>query len=489
MSLQLRQPRLVVDGHGRAVVDGALDVVDVDVVAEDLLGADVGRLDRGSGEADERGVGQRVADVLGEAVADGRLVLALDQPGFEAVLAAVGFVGDENDVAPLREQREFIPVFFGHELLDGREDDSPTGDLEQVFEVGAAGGLLRGLAQEFLPAREDVEQLIVEVVAVGQHDQRRVRQRRMLNDLAGVEQHRQALAAALRVPDHPDAAVALDPGRRDGVIHRLVDGVILVIGGDLLGDGCAVGLEDDEIADQVEQALRREDALDQRLKLGLTGRIDDLAIDRAPRLEPLPAAGERAEPRLDAIRDDQQRVVGEQRRDVVQVGLQLVESAVDGGVLVGGVLEFEQRQRQPVDEQQHVRAAVGLGARGQVDVGDGELVDRQPVVGARIGEIDQPDFVVLELPAVAVGDVDAFGEQAVKGVIVDQRVLAFGSADAADGFVDRARASGGRDVGVDAIQRRPQPTEQQHLAVVGALGGGFTRRDVAAEDDAVAEFV
>ena len=125
----------------------------------------------------------------------------------------------------------------------------------------------------------------------------------------------------------------------------------------------------------------------------------------------------------------------------------------------------------------------------QVDVGDGELVDRQPVVGARIGEIDQPDFVVLELPAVAVGDVDAFGQQAVEGVIVDQRVLALGAADLADGFVDGAGASGRRDVGVDAIQRRPQPTEQQHLAVAGALGGGFTRRDVAAEDDTVAEFM
>ena len=173
--------------------------------------------------------------------------------------------------------------------------------------------------------------------------------------------------------------------RFDGLGDRLVDGVILVIGGDLLGDGRAVDLEGDEGADQVEQALRREHALDQRFKLRLPGRIDRLAIDRAPGLEPLPAAGERAEPRLDAIRDDQQRVVGEERGDVVQVGLELVEGGVDGGVLVGGVLEFEQRQRQAVDEQHHVRAAVGLGAGLQVDIGDGELVDRQPVVGGRIG--------------------------------------------------------------------------------------------------------
>ena len=54
--LELGQPALVVDRHGRAVLDGALDVVDADVVAEDGARVGVGLLDRRAGEADERGV-------------------------------------------------------------------------------------------------------------------------------------------------------------------------------------------------------------------------------------------------------------------------------------------------------------------------------------------------------------------------------------------------------------------------------------------------
>ena len=76
----------------RLVLDGALDVVDADVVAEDRPRVGVGLLDGRAGEADERGVGQRVAHVPGEAVD-------------EVVLAAVGFVGDDDDVPPVGQQR------------------------------------------------------------------------------------------------------------------------------------------------------------------------------------------------------------------------------------------------------------------------------------------------------------------------------------------------------------------------------------------------
>ena len=53
-----RQPALVVDRHGRAVLDRAADVVDVDVVAEHGGRVHVVLLDRRAGEADEGGVGQ-----------------------------------------------------------------------------------------------------------------------------------------------------------------------------------------------------------------------------------------------------------------------------------------------------------------------------------------------------------------------------------------------------------------------------------------------
>ena len=77
------------DGDGGTILDRALDVVDADVVAEDSTGVGVFKLNGCAGESYVRGVGQGVAHVVGEAVN-------------KVVLAAVGFVGDDYDVAPLR---------------------------------------------------------------------------------------------------------------------------------------------------------------------------------------------------------------------------------------------------------------------------------------------------------------------------------------------------------------------------------------------------
>jgi hypothetical protein len=49
---------------------------------------------------------------------------------------------------------------------------------------------------------------IVQVVPIGQENQRRIRHRRLFDDAARVKEHRQALAGTLRVPDDPDAAIA-----------------------------------------------------------------------------------------------------------------------------------------------------------------------------------------------------------------------------------------------------------------------------------------
>ena len=195
LQLQLREPALVVDGHRGAVDDGALDVVDADVVAEHGARVGVGLLDRRAGEADERGVGQRVAHVPREAVD-------------EVVLAAVRLVGDDDDVAPVREHRVPVALLLGEELLNGGEHHAAGGDRELRAQVGAVGGLHRRLAQQVAAAREGAEELVVEVVAVGEHDDRRVRHRRVQDHAPRIEGHRQALARALRVPDHANAPVA-----------------------------------------------------------------------------------------------------------------------------------------------------------------------------------------------------------------------------------------------------------------------------------------
>ena len=69
---QLGDAALVVDRHRGLVGDGALDVVDADVIAEDRPRVRVGLLDGRAGEADERRIRQRVAQVAGRGRRSGR---------------------------------------------------------------------------------------------------------------------------------------------------------------------------------------------------------------------------------------------------------------------------------------------------------------------------------------------------------------------------------------------------------------------------------
>src|SRR5690606_2707323 len=153
--------------------------------------------------------------------------------------------------------------------------------------VRAAGRLLRRLPQQVLAAREGAEELVVEVVAVGEHDDGRVTHRRLADDAARVEGHRQALARPLRVPHDADAPIArlaaslalrcgyraagyqvvgsLQLGRPQRLLHRYLDRMELVVAGHLLDDAPAVVLEDDEVTDKVEEPPRRQETRDHDL--------------------------------------------------------------------------------------------------------------------------------------------------------------------------------------------------------------------------------
>ena len=80
--------------------------------------------------------------------------------------------------SPVAEQRMDVALLVGHELLDRREDDAAGGDLQPAAQIVAALGLHRRLPQQLVAGGEGAEELVVEVVAVGEHDERRVRHRR-----------------------------------------------------------------------------------------------------------------------------------------------------------------------------------------------------------------------------------------------------------------------------------------------------------------------
>ena len=198
------------------------------------------------------------------------------------------------------------------------------------------------------------------------------------------------------MPDHPDAAVAgvasglaaclvapalignLQLGRAQGFGNCNLDGVELVIAGHLLDQRpAAIVLEHDEVPHQRQKSLPFTGAFQHHLQLGQMRAGQRLPGNGAPGFEPLPPGGEGTDASLDPVGDHEHVVHGKQGGQCGFVGLELLPSCPEGGVFIRRVLELDDAQRQAVDKQHHV------GSAGVLILGNGELVDRQPVVVGR----------------------------------------------------------------------------------------------------------
>ena len=174
------------------------------------------------------------------------------QLGFKAILRAMCFVGDDHNVVPVGEYREGIFILAGHEFLDSRKDDAAGWPITQLGAQVLPGADLNWLfAQQVLRKGEDTEQLAVEVIAVGDDNDGRVLHRRFLHHAGGKAGHGDALAAALRMPDHATFLTATRARGSNILVDGGAYGVELVIPGDLLNQR-AVILEQNEKAQVVE---------------------------------------------------------------------------------------------------------------------------------------------------------------------------------------------------------------------------------------------
>ncbi len=142
-------------------------------------------------------------------------------------------------------------------------------------------------------------------------------------------------------------------GRLDRRLDCGVDRPVLVVLRDALDEAARFVAEDDEVANEIQESRRLERAADQDFELRLVG--DHLAtVDRLPWRVVLEARRERAHDRAEPVRGDADCVGGEDRRDVAAVGLHLVPRALERRVLVAGVLEFDEPERQAVHEDDDV---------------------------------------------------------------------------------------------------------------------------------------
>ena len=200
------------------------------------------------------------------------------------------------------------------------------------------------------------------------------------------------------VPDHSDSPVprvsavlpvgvclnlTLELSCPEGLFHRGLDGVELVVPGHLLDQfPAAVIVEDNEVPDQGEEIAPVADPFQHRLELREVGGAGFLVVHGFPGFEPLLTGGEGAYPGVESVGDHLELVQGEQGGEFFLVVLELLPGVPDVGVLISRVLELDDAQGQSVQEQDYVRSAGGLVLL------DGELVDGEPVVVVRALEVD-----------------------------------------------------------------------------------------------------
>ena len=246
--MQLGKTAFVIKRDCRAIGYGLREIVDRDVITEDLAGAFLLPCDqRGSGEADEGRIRQSGAHVGRE----------------DVVLAAMRLVGDDDDVAAGRKHGINLAA-RRPEFLDQREDVSLIAS-QQFFQMVAAPRLnFLALLGQFVPQAENVPAIWSSSSCAISDDQECPVAWLLAQNLAGEEQHRQALARALRVPENSEPpSVLLDlVHRRNGAVHAEE----LVGFPKLLDEAVFVLLKRDEILDDVEKPRRAACALDQRIE-------------------------------------------------------------------------------------------------------------------------------------------------------------------------------------------------------------------------------
>ena len=273
------------------------------------------------------------------------------------------------------------------------------------------------------PARGGIhpEICLVQLGAVGDDDDGRVLLRLVAPQLERQPEHGQALARPLRVPD--DAAPRARFRRRFDPPHGLVDGDELLVAGQLADGATVLDLEDDEVADDVEEVARLEEPVEQDVlrRRHAPELLAELYRAQGIRLfpfekEPIRGADGAVDGALPAGADEDLRRLEQLRRALVlpaRAGLLVAMELLDRfglpAVADGRALALDDGEGQTVDEGDDVGDDVLLRPEDPVLPGD------DPLVAVRVVEVEEPDGVALASVAEVLLQGGAVGEGGVEG--------------------------------------------------------------------------
>ena len=355
------------------------------------------------------------------------------------------------------ESRGYVLAFGPAEFLDECEHQ-PLVLPEELAHLLAIFWLRRFGFGDCAGVEEVSVNLPVQIVAVRHHHEREVA-RLFAEDFAGVENHREAFARTLRVPEHAELALQFFTLEEClvGAVHA---DELVVLGDDLL----VVFVVEDEVLDVIQQPVPGEQTRDHALQARallcdfIAVNLFLLVLGAQPVEEMLPLRREAADLGLDGVREHAKGVGQEKLRDVLLViGQVVVERGLEFHVRV---FQFDEDQRDAVDVEQHVGTAEATLAF------DPELRDGQITVLVWLIEINQLHTLLLLL-ALSVVELhrDAVAQQVVNFLVGgDERH----GLTPVKQFFQRIINGFGRDVRVQADSGFFDPIHQDDIALIGA---------------------
>ena len=281
------------------------------------------------------------------------------------------------------------------------------------------------LAQEGCALGKLGVKLIVEVDSVRHdHDGRAVQ--RLLQQM-GIENHGQRFSAALGMPEH--AAFAVGLGCDDCFLHSLANSEVLVVASQNLKHFCLLHGEANKVLEDIQQPRLVEHPLIEGVKLGISG-VLVATIFGLPLHEAVKARSDCPRLVCGQIANYANGVVIENGGDVLHVIADLVVCVFRIDLILGRTFQLHQNQRQSVDEQDNVGAAV-------VAIFDVcKLVDHIETVVRNDLVVDQVYNGIAFLALDKVSDRNAVLQIVHELHVLLQQTACVKIAELADGFVD-----------------------------------------------------
>ena len=269
----------------------------------------------------------------------------------------------------------------------------------------------------------------------------------------GVEYHRQRFSAALRMPEHTTLAICF--GGNFGLFDGFSYSEILVVPSQNFNRLLPITGKQDEIFQNIQQPCFLEHPLIEGIKLRIRS-VFIITIFCFPFHKTVKSRSNCSRLVARKVTDYANCIIIEHRRNVLHVVSNLVVCVFCTHFVLGRTFQFHQNQRQAIDKQNNIRAAV-------VSIfHEGILIDHIEIVLCCVCVIDQPHHRRPFLAIDRILDRDAVLQIVHKDNILLQQASGIKIIQLQDGFINRHS----RKAAIQPHQTIPQNIVQQRAAVI-----------------------